>query len=57
MDDLVIRNARVVDGGGGAAFMGDVAVKDGLISAIGAVAGAGKREIDAYTEARAGVFV
>ena len=47
MDDLVIRNARVVDGGGGAAFAADVAVKDGLISAIGAVAATGKREIDA----------
>ncbi len=47
MNDLVIRNARVVDGAGGAAFLGDVAVRDGRISAVGAVAGTGKREIDA----------
>jgi N-acyl-D-amino-acid deacylase len=47
MDDLVIRNARVVDGAGNAAFIGDVAVKNGLISAIGTVSAEGRREIDA----------
>ena len=36
MDDLLIRNARIVDGTGGAAFHGDVAVRDGLIVAVGA---------------------
>ena len=57
MDDLVIRNARVVDGAGGSAFLGDVAVKDGLISAIGAVAGTGKREIDAKGQVLAPGFI
>ena len=47
MEDLVIRNARVVDGAGGASFTADVAVTDGRITAVGTVAGAGKREIDA----------
>jgi len=28
MDDLVIRNARVVDGAGGASFSADVAVRE-----------------------------
>nr|MBA3812418.1 amidohydrolase family protein [Caulobacteraceae bacterium] len=45
--DLVIRGGRVIDGSGGAAFEADVAVKDGLIAAVGAVAGAGVEEIDA----------
>ncbi len=47
MEDLVIRNARVVDGAGGASFAADVAVTDGRITTVGTVAGAGKREIDA----------
>jgi N-acyl-D-amino-acid deacylase len=57
MDDLVIRNARVVDGTGTAAFMGDVAVRDGLISAIGAVPSAGRREIDAAGKVLAPGFI
>ena len=47
MYDLVIRNAQIVDGTGEASFMGDVAVTDGLITAIGKVEGTGQREIDA----------
>ena len=35
MHDLVIRGAKIVDGSGGAPFVGDVAVKDGLIAAVG----------------------
>ena len=35
MYDLVIRNARVVDGTGAPAFAGEVAVKDGTIAALG----------------------
>ncbi|MDQ0464347.1 N-acyl-D-aspartate/D-glutamate deacylase [Caulobacter ginsengisoli] len=47
MHDLVIRNGKVIDGTGGAAFMGDIAIEGGLIVAVGKVAGAGRREIDA----------
>ena len=35
MHDLVIDNARVIDGLGGAARMGGVAVANGRIAAIG----------------------
>ena len=45
--DLVIRDGSVVDGTGAQAFEADVAVKDGLIAAVGRVAGAGDEEIDA----------
>ena len=45
--DLVIRGGRVVDGSGGAAFLGDVAVKDGRIAAVGVIEGSGSEEIDA----------
>src|ERR1700761_6008770 len=45
---LIIRNGTIVDGLGGEPFVGDVAVSDGVISAVGAVNGAGAtREIDA----------
>jgi N-acyl-D-amino-acid deacylase len=47
MHDLVIRKGTVVDGTGGSRFEGDVAIDDGRISAVGEVAGRGKREIDA----------
>ncbi len=45
--DLIIRNGRIVDGSGGEPYIGDVAVKDGLISAVGTVEGSGSEEIDA----------
>ena len=57
MDDLVIRNARVVDGSGGAAFSADVAVRDGKIAAVGSVAGQGRREIDAKGQVLAPGFI
>lgn len=44
--DIVIRNARVIDGSGSAPFESDVEVKDGRIALVG-TAGAGAREIDA----------
>ena len=47
MHDLVIRNGRVVDGTGAAAFEADIAIDGGIITAIGKIDGAGKREIDA----------
>ena len=44
--DLVIRNARIIDGSGSAGFMADVAVAGDRISAVG-TAGTGAREVDA----------
>ncbi len=45
--DLAIRNGTVVDGLGGKPYVGDVAVRGGVIVAVGDVGGSGKREIDA----------
>jgi N-acyl-D-amino-acid deacylase len=46
--DLLIRNGTIVDGLGGEPFVGDVAVRDGIIGAVGAVNGdTAGREIDA----------
>ena len=40
MLDTLIRNARVVDGSGKAAFTADVGLRSGLIEAVGALADA-----------------
>src|SRR6201995_2025142 len=49
--DLIIRNGTIVDGLGGEPYVGDVAVRDGVIAAVGvgknSVDGDGMREIDA----------
>jgi N-acyl-D-amino-acid deacylase len=45
--DLLITNARIVDGTGAAAREGSIAVKDGRIAAVGDVEGSGTRTIDA----------
>jgi N-acyl-D-amino-acid deacylase len=45
--DIVIRGGNIIDGTGTAQFVGDIAIDDGLITAIGAVSGTGKQEIDA----------
>jgi N-acyl-D-aspartate/D-glutamate deacylase len=45
--DIVVRNGRVADGTGNPSFIGDVAIKDGRIAAIGKFRGSGKEEIDA----------
>lgn len=45
--DLVVRNGWVVDGSGKDRFRADIGVKDGRIAAIGAIAEAGTKEIDA----------
>ncbi len=45
--DLVIRGGTVIDGSGGAPFVADVGVRDGLIAAVGQGLPAGTQEIDA----------
>ena len=46
--DLIIRNGTIVDGLGGEPYVGDVAVRDGVIQAVGQVNGdTARREIDA----------
>jgi N-acyl-D-amino-acid deacylase len=45
--DLIIRNGTIVDGTGAPRFSGDIAVKDGLIAAVGKVSGDAVQEIDA----------
>ena len=45
--DLIIRNGTIVDGTGAARFTGDLAVKDGLIAAVGQIHGDAAQEIDA----------
>lgn len=50
--DLIIRSGRIVDGTGAPAFVGDVAITDGVISAIGdpdtpEIAAPAEHEIDA----------
>jgi N-acyl-D-aspartate/D-glutamate deacylase len=46
--DLLIRNGTIVDGLGGEPYIGDLAVKDGVIAAVGRVNGdSAAREIDA----------
>src|SRR6202165_4268933 len=45
--ELIIRGGIVVDGLGGQPYVGDVAVADGVIAAVGTVDGDAPREIDA----------
>jgi N-acyl-D-amino-acid deacylase len=45
--DIIIRGGTVHDGEGGAPRIADVAIRDGLIVAVGAVEGRGAEEIDA----------
>ena len=47
MYDLLIRGGTIVDGSGGAAFTGDVAVQDGCIVAVGRVEGSARRTLGA----------
>jgi N-acyl-D-amino-acid deacylase len=47
MHDLVVRGGTVVDGTGRDRFVGDVAIDDGLITAVGVVADIGREEIPA----------
>jgi N-acyl-D-aspartate/D-glutamate deacylase len=45
--DLVIRGGSIVDGSGGEPFVGDIAIRDGRIAAVGTIAAPGEEEIDA----------
>lgn len=45
--DLIIRGGQVYDGSGGDPFVADVAVKDGIIAAVGAVEGSASEVIEA----------
>lgn len=45
--DVLIKNARICDGTGAAAFSGAVAVREGKIVEVGNVSGAARREINA----------
>jgi N-acyl-D-amino-acid deacylase len=47
MNDLVIRNATIVDGSGTPSYVGDIGISSGKISEIGKVPSSGKREINA----------
>ena len=47
MNDLVIRNGRIIDGTGRPGFVGDLALDGGKIASVGGKAGPGRREIDA----------
>jgi N-acyl-D-aspartate/D-glutamate deacylase len=56
--DIVVRGGLVYDGTGGAPYQADVAVKDGLIAAVGPdLAGTGAEEIDARGKVVAPGFV
>jgi N-acyl-D-amino-acid deacylase len=47
MHDIVIRGGSILDGNGGEAFTGDIAVDGDRLTQVGGKAGPGKREIDA----------
>jgi N-acyl-D-amino-acid deacylase len=55
--DLVVKNARIVDGTGKKAFGGDIAVQDGRIVAVGEVDGHPARTIDADGQVVAPGFI
>jgi N-acyl-D-aspartate/D-glutamate deacylase len=55
--DLVIRNARIVDGTGAAAYGGDVAVDGGRIVEVGEATGPAARTIDADGQVVAPGFI
>lgn len=46
--DLIVRNARIIDGTGNPAYHGDLAVKEGKIAALGRVDGTASQELDSH---------
>lgn len=55
--DLVIKNARIVDGTGNAWYRGDIAIDKGKIAAIGEIDGRTKKTIDAQGQIVAPGFI
>ncbi|HEB89871.1 MAG TPA: D-aminoacylase, partial [Deltaproteobacteria bacterium] len=55
--DLIVRNGNLIDGTGGPARAGDVAIEDGRIVEVGEVTGTARREIDAEGHAVTPGFV
>jgi N-acyl-D-amino-acid deacylase len=55
--DVVVKDARIVDGTGKAAYHGDVALQDGRIAAVGEVSGSAARTIDAGGQVVAPGFI
>ena len=47
MHDLIVRGATLVDGTGSEARTADIAIDDGVISAVGHLGGTAKKTIDA----------
>ena len=47
MFDLIVRGGTIVDGTGCEPFVGDVAIADGRVAAVGEVEGEAREEIDA----------
>jgi len=45
--DIVIRGGQIVDGTGSEPVHGDLAIDDGVLTAVGQVEGEGRQEIDA----------
>jgi N-acyl-D-amino-acid deacylase len=57
MVDVLIKNARIVDGSGMPSFVGDVAVSGGKIAEVGRIKDAGRRTVDADGLALAPGFI
>jgi N-acyl-D-amino-acid deacylase len=55
--DLLIRNARIIDGAGALAFEGDVAIEGQRISEVGKVTAGARQEIDARGQCLSPGFV
>jgi N-acyl-D-amino-acid deacylase len=55
--DVVLRNATLYDGSGGAAVHGDLAIRGDRIAAVGKVAGQGAQELDVHGLAVAPGFI
>src|SRR5262249_14368106 len=55
--DVIIKDARIVDGTGGKAYAGDVAVQGGRIAAVGKVDGTAERTIHADGQVVAPGFI